>query len=787
MKTLYIKSFRNLQEIQWRVFLIVLIIASGLSIYSGGFMSRDTILNTRDTYYETLNLADLEMDFTPVALSEMPDTEGLKDHAVMLPRLAMPGTMETKNDELLQTLLIYLDPESMPEINSLKIIAGNYLTPGDKNSVIIERTLADVHGYKIGDKITLNPYTFPQELTVTGIAISPEFVITTSDPTVLIPSKGSMGVIFASKELIEELFGEPLFNQILFKGRNGYPQELFKQKVKSNFSSLEIQRLVSRNEQFSYRFLNEDMKGFSIFIPAIIIVFIIIIILILLITMNRLVLSQSREIGVLLALGYTKAAIYLSYIFTALILSVIGLLIGIPGSLLIRDLFSNNYANIMGLPPLYKTFSFNYIATASILFILVTLVATLIPLYRALRLEPQELLRGEKEEKFAQIPIWLSHLTAFIASGSSARLFGVRNIFRRPKLAVATIVIIASAIALSTSFLVSTSSWENFSKESFARERWDAIVSFKTHLEEPELKKIMSTNGIKGYEPLVGGYGGIKLGENEYDYMLVGINPYSQIRHFNIQEGRALSQKDAHEILINSAWADIPSVKPGEVVNVSTKKGNFEFTIAGIISDMTLGTAYVPIDVARNVLDLKDKTSAALVLFSDENHEAVKKALFNHEMVTRVELKKNMENLVNSYMLQMKKLSYIALFVSIFIGILFMLSSITMNIQERSGEYATLQTLGYFNREIGETVLTEILLEGIIAIFLSIPLSIIFSKYLNIKMTQAWIHLDMYLNTKDFLKVIFASLLFLPLAGIPGLTQLFRQKISITVRRKSFG
>jgi ABC-type antimicrobial peptide transport system permease subunit len=222
-------------------------------------------------------------------------------------------------------------------------------------------------------------------------------------------------------------------------------------------------------------------------------------------------------------------------------------------------------------------------------------------------------------------------------------------------------------------------------------------------------------------------------------------------------------------------------------VQVITRKGTFDFRIAGIIADMTLGTAYIPLNVARSILGLEDKTSAVLAVFNNNDHIAIRKTLFNHEMVTRVELKRNMETLVGSYMEEMKKLSYVALGVSIFVGVLFMLSSITMNIQERAGEYATLQTLGYFNREIAETVITEILAEGVIAVFLSIPLTIIFSKYLNIKMSQAWISIEMYLNLSDFLIVIISSLLLLPFAGLPGLTQIFRQDIAVAVRRKGFG
>lgn len=767
--------------------LIILIISAGISIHAGGFMSRDTILNTRDGYYNALNLADLEMEFTPLSEEEMPDMSELGDSASLLKRLVMPGIIETKKGELLQALVIYIDPESMPEINRLKITGGNFLNDSDNNLVVIERTLAEVHGYSVGDRITLNPYSFPQELTVGGIAISPEFVISTSDPTVLIPSKGSLGVIFASKNLIEEIFGYPLYNQLLFKLKNGTNTGEIKNKVKEKFKEFEIIRFVSREEQFSYRFLKEDMKGFGIFIPSIVLVFAIIISIIIIVTMNRLILSQSREIGVLLAHGYRRSQIFTSYLTTGLLFGISGFFISIPGSIIIRNLFTGTYRKIMGLPPLFYTFSFNYVLGGAGIFLLVTILATSVPLYRTLRVIPQELLRGEKEEKFMHLPQWLTQITLYFSRNSVPRLFGIRNILRRPKLATATIIIIASAIALSTSFLVSASSWENFARVSFAREKWDAIITFRTHLEESDLKEIMNIPRIAKYEPLVGGYGAVKVGEKEYDYMIVGIDPGSKVRHFNIEKGKPLSGENEYEILLNTAWSDLPRINPGEFVSITTKKGTYRFKVAGLIADMTLGTAYIPLNVARTILDLDKKTSAVLAVFNITDHEEVRKSLFNHEMVTRVELKKNMETLVNSYMEQMKKLSYIALSVSIFIGVLFLLSSITMNIQERSGEYATLQTLGYYNREIAVTVVTEILAEGIIAVLISIPLTIIFSKYLNIKMSQAWINLDMYLNVWDFLSVIISSLFFLPLAGLPGLIQIFKQDVAVTVRRKSFG
>ncbi len=306
MKTPLLKPFRDLRRIKVRALSIIMMVAVGLGAYAGLYMSRDSVSNTRDTIYEELHLGDLRVVTTPSDPSEIPSLEEIPGVAAMTKRLLTPGAIERRDGRTLNSLIVYLDPGVPSTVNNLKILQGSPLDPGQKNGVVIERSLAEIHGYEIGDTITMNPYTSPTDVRVVGTAISPECLIATVDSTVFFPMKGSLGVIFAPMSLVESLFGVPLYNEFSFRFEPGQSGEALEERILEILSPLGIESVTRREEEFAYRFLEESLKGFSAFIPSLAMIFGLVIFLVTSITANRLVTVQRMEIGVLRSLGYRK-------------------------------------------------------------------------------------------------------------------------------------------------------------------------------------------------------------------------------------------------------------------------------------------------------------------------------------------------------------------------------------------------------------------------------------------------------------------------------------------------
>ena len=794
MKKIYKKTIRDLKLLKWNAFLISLTIGSGIAIYAGGFMARDSLFNTRDTYYRELNLADLEINFTPLSEDELPKVEKLNFVEKIEKRFITPASLETHTGKPLTSMVVYLDPIRLPEVNQLQIIQGTYLSPEDPTGVVIERTLAEIHGYKVGDEITLNPYSFPQKVKIRGIAISPEFLIATSEPDTFILNKGSLGVVFASQRLIEEFFGYPLYNDLLIQYSTG--ERRAKEAITASLAEnvplgkfpLEIKRIVTREGQFAYRFLEQNLKGFSIFIPAIVMVFCIVTIIVTLISMNRLIRSQTREIGAFTAIGYSKLQVFRSYLLLALLIGLAGSLMGMPLSFLIRNFLCVSYADTLGLPSPQFVTSSHFLVIGFLLGIVISIASAMIPLWGVLTLLPSQALRGLKEETFSGFPKPVEKVIEFLSVGHTSRKFGFRNIFRRPKLSLAIILFVALATSVSTAFLVSNSSMTHYAKSTFSKEQWDAIVNFEGDIYEEDFRNIVSLEGIGAYQPFVQGYAALSAAGMDYvlDYNLAGISPHKPIRGFQMVEGTLFESTDAMEIILNKNFSDLPLLHIGDPVHVWTTHGEYDLKVRGVMSDATFGWAFVPIDTARKMLGLEGRSSGFLATFSGPS-DPVTKELLSHEEVTKVRLKNDMERLVEEFQEQTRALLNVAVGISIFIAILFILSSMILNLREREGEYACFRSLGLGESMLATILLIELITLGLISIFASLPSSFVFSKYLNEGMSKAWFEVVLFLNISDFLKVIIVILILLPSIAFFGLWHIHKLDIPTIVGKRGFG
>jgi cell division protein FtsX len=78
MRKLFLYILRNIWQIKARSFLIIVVVASSVSVYAGTYMGLDIIGYTARTLYRELNLSDYQIVFIPVTEDEMPNRESLE-------------------------------------------------------------------------------------------------------------------------------------------------------------------------------------------------------------------------------------------------------------------------------------------------------------------------------------------------------------------------------------------------------------------------------------------------------------------------------------------------------------------------------------------------------------------------------------------------------------------------------------------------------------------------------------------------------------------------------------
>ena len=166
----------------------------------------------------------------------------------------------------------------------------------------------------------------------------------------------------------------------------------------------------------------------------------------------------------------------------------------------------------------------------------------------------------------------------------------------------------------------------------------------------------------------------------------------------------------------------------------------------------------------------------------------MEKALFAHEMVTYVSLKVEMHELVFQYLEIIWSIIESAMLVSMILAALFMLTGLSMVILEREGEYATLRTYGFSMGDLSRMIYVEVAAEAVLAVLVSLPLSIIIGRYLQYEIARAWFDITFYyLRPNDLLRVLVPCLLGLPLAAIPPILQVSRVPPARALRARGIG
>ena len=123
----------------------------------------------------------------------------------------------------------------------------------------------------------------------------------TANPDVLVPRKGSLGVIYASREALDRTFPDELYNDIVVTFAEDADPQKTTDVVAAALGTL-IERVVTKKSTFGYRFVEVALSGSRSVTPTISLLIALMASIVAFISMHRLVGERRREIGCLLAL-----------------------------------------------------------------------------------------------------------------------------------------------------------------------------------------------------------------------------------------------------------------------------------------------------------------------------------------------------------------------------------------------------------------------------------------------------------------------------------------------------
>jgi putative ABC transport system permease protein len=775
---------RDAFAMRFRLVGIAAILGMAVGIYVGIYSAIRSLFQTRDRYYQSQHMADVEVRFVPDDLANVPDYADIPGVAAWRARLLAPGQLELADGKRFPTQVV-AQPLANTTVDTVAVLAGRKLSAARPEDVLIDRNFAAYHHIRVGDRLHLKMGNADYDLTVRGIALSPEYLVAPANPNVFLPLKGSMGAIYVPMTMVGRRLGFSLVDSVVFRLKPGVPAnaallKALKQRTQSRLSVLEIR---PRALFLGHMFLNVDLGAFSIFVPAVVVIFLLAALVVGFFLICRWVQTQREALGVFLALGYPRRRLLAVELYPVALIAGAALVVAAPAAFLVLQDFAGSYSAAVGLPPPQLVID-PVIALHGILALLAVVLAMAAwPLASVLRLSPADAIRGGRPAPEPGTHRRSRILQAF--RHHPRILFPVRNLLRGLRIGGMTTVAVALAIGVSIAYFVAAGSFNSAIARSFTADQWNVAVDFLVPVWIDELDAFRHDANIRRMEEVLQGPARLESNGRSQPARIVSYMPGSTMRRPNLLNGALPTVADGGMVLEHKLAATL-GLRVGDTLRLISEDRSFRVRVAGIFSGAIPGTAYAPLAAVQGWMDMPNQLTGLLLDMGSPSAVALT-ALSRLPHVGAITPKTRLVAKVKEISREAVTIIYLAAGFSITVSVIILIASGTFTVSERKEQYTTLRTLGFSDRSVGQFILVELCLLGVLGAVLAVPLGYGMALYLVGRASRAWFQVSSHITWFDILVPTVPLLLLLPVSAIAPIRAVVKIPLAGALKERRYG
>lgn len=397
------------------VFLLAALAMALFCTFEGHVLSQKV---ARENYHKECNLSDVWMygeGFSDDELDTVRNLDFVKDAQL---RMSVTGSAPDCDGSQVD---IYLERENL--VDTPYYISGEPFDPTDTDGIWLANAFARLRNIKVGDDFTIeyNGITFTRE--VKGLVESAEYEFREADGDADVYLE-NIAIVYMSYDafpirdyinhMVDKISDEKLakimpYTQMIIVTTDGgglAHEEALAESIDRDYSAI-----VDRKSIPGLARLDSELEQHQSFSYLFVIIFVGIAILVIATSMGRMVEQQRTQIGTMNALGLKRHKIMLHYISFSLVVSVVGVVLGLLvgtlwGSPAVIGMFANWYI----VPGLHSVFHPMYLIIAAGI-VAVCVLASYISCRKLLRIKPAEALRPAAPKKgkkciFERLPFW---------------------------------------------------------------------------------------------------------------------------------------------------------------------------------------------------------------------------------------------------------------------------------------------------------------------------------------------------------------------------------------------
>ncbi len=708
-----LRDFRRL----WAQFLAIsLVLAAGVAVLLMSFGMSAALDETRETYYERNRFADIFVDARSVPQSMLEVIGDIEGVAAVEARVTTNATLDIAGKSDATVAYVASFPASEPLLNVPILQRGYWPDPFSTDEVVLNAPFAEANDLWPGTQFTANLNGSKRTLTVTGWALSPEFIYTIG-PGSLIPDDEDYGIVWMPERALAALLDRTgAFDNLSIKLRPGFSTDTVIDQVDTLLEPYGSWGAIDRTQQTSDAFIESEITQLRMLAYILPPIFLGITVFLVNMVVGRIVALERTEIGLLKALGYSDLAILFHYLLLAGLVAAVGVGLGFAMGSWLSYGMSQLYANFLKFPYLIYAVSWNtYLVSGLVGFIAATAGAARAA-WAAARLAPATAMSPPAPPRFHRN--WLDRALS-AARVSQPTMMILRSLIRWPLRAAMSVLGMALAVSILVASNFFPDALELIIDSAFHQSnRQHAVLFFNDAMPESALEEARRLPGVlqvEGQQYLTA----ILRNEHRSKRAVVEArrpgNDLSRIVAIDGQivdappNGIMLSQRLAHQL-------DVDVGDTVEAEFLGNRKGTFTLPVTRLVTQYVGLGAYMDQDTADSMFQQAPQISVINVTLDTREDDAFQASLKELPRLggraMMVENRLGFEETVSQNILITTTI-YAILGILITVGVAY--NGARIQLSERARELASLRILGFTRGEVGYILVGEIMLLALIA------------------------------------------------------------------------
>ncbi|MEN9410174.1 MAG: hypothetical protein RL216_2148 [Pseudomonadota bacterium] len=727
------KALRDLRRLWAQALAIALVLAAGVATLILGNGAHRALSDTRDRYYSEYRFADLFSDVVRAPLSLVDEIRaidgviGVEARIVKLARPEIPGMVEPAS-----VLLVSVPAED--GLNRLHLRAGRLPEPAVADEAVVSQDFALAHGLQQGARLMVVMNGKRRALTITGIALSPEFIYALG-PGEMMPDPRRFGVVWLPRPALEQAYDlKGAFSNLVLRLAPGLSEPRVIAALDRITAPFGGGGATGRADQTSHAFLDAELRQLGAMVKVLPPIFLLVAAMLVHMTLSRLITLEREQIGLLKALGYTPLQIAGHYLEFVLLIAAVGIVAGFAAGAWLRAGLAQLYARFFSFPFLVFGTDLRVYGLAALVTALAATAGALQSLRAVLALPPAVAMAPPAPADYRQDGRGILRAVALRQTGRMV----ARHLWHWPLRTASSVLGMAMAVAILVASLWSFGSIDYMIHVTFGlAERQDVKMVFTAPEPGRAVADIRHMPGVMAAEPFRMIPARLVHGTRSKRVAIEGRPADARLSRVLAPDLRPMPMPDTG-LILTEALAEALALRTGDRVEVhflDGKRSVVDLPVSGIsVGFMGLGATMELSALGRAAGEGALVSGANLLLdpnatgaFFATATLAPKTGFLN---VTDLTVSRFRATLAENITLMITV--YVTLATIIAVGVVYNFSRIALSEQGR--ELASLRVLGFTRAEVAAVILLELA----IVVLLAQPLGWLIGHGIGLAMVAAF-------------------------------------------------